>query len=151
MKEYCWRWVNFMVFISYSLAMSAYPVTFTTILTQTADHYDVSAFAVNWVFLCTNIGFYVSFYPTSWLIENKGISVCGYVSAAISIFGLWVRLGINTNFYFVVLGTFISSLGSGLYLNAPAKVSETWFKPENRPIITTCIAIPGHFGSIIGN
>lgn len=53
------------------------------------------------------------------------------------IIGSLVRLLVNVNFAFIIVGSVINAIGNVFILNAPSKFSTNWYKPENRALVTT--------------
>ena len=45
--------------------------------------------------------------------------------------GSWIRVGFKFNVYLALGGQFLAAIGQPFLLNAPAKVSNIWFKPES--------------------
>jgi len=72
------------------------------------------------------------------------------LSSVFFIAGLWIRYFVNKSFWFVVIGSFVSSIGRGCSTHAPPKVAIKWFGPKNVPIVSSVMLIAAPFGYIIG-
>ena len=115
--------VNVIVFFLYSLANSAYLVTFAPISELVADNYHISTSEVNLAYAICSIGYLLLALPTNNLIENKGVRHTILISIMFSLTGIWFRLFINSNFIFAIIGNFIASLGRACSTHACPKIS----------------------------
>ena len=149
-KEFGYRWVIFIIFLFYAVANAAYTVALTTITDQVATAYNVSQTQVYLVYAVTAAGYLIFAFPTNSLIENKGVHPTIIISSVITIVGVWIRQGINDNFWFVIVGNFIGSLGRACSTHAAPKVALNWWLPSNRSLISSLMLISAPVGYIVG-
>jgi len=150
-KEYPFAIYNVAFFFLYSLANSAYLVTFAPIVDLTAETYDTSMSHVYLAYSLTAVGYLLLALPTNKSIENKGVKITIQMSVGFLIVGLFLRLLLNKwGFIFALIGNLVASLGRACSTNACTKVSVKWFLPKNRPLISSILLLGAPLGTILG-
>lgn len=81
-------------------------------------------------------------FPTNYVIEHKGTRLGLTLGMLFTTIGAWVRVGFKFNVYLALFGQFLAAVGQPFLLNAPAKVSNLWFKPESVRIISHSDRLP---------
>ena len=72
-------------------------------------------FPISSIFVCNN------------LIDKYGVSVAVKISIIFATIGSWIRLGINYDYSFAIIGNVFSAIAGPLIINTKSKLSQTWF------------------------
>lgn len=65
------------------------------------------------------------------VLDNYGIKYSIIFGLIMTISGAIARLFIDYGFIYFFLGQFFGAIGNPFITNSPAKISSTWFLPEN--------------------
>lgn len=75
----------------------------------------------------------------NYIIDNYGMKTALLTNGFFLIIGIWVRIFINQNFWFVIIGNGILGIGLNVMNTGCPKVAFNWFKPNNSPIVTSIL------------
>ena len=81
------------------------------------------------IYLTTN-------FPANQIIDSRGLRFSFLMGSGLSMVGCAFYILINKNFYFMILGYTILSLGQAFIVNCPAKIATYWFFDNNVKINT---------------
>jgi MFS family permease len=98
----------------------------------------------------TAAGYLILAVPTNAMIERAGVKKTLIVSSIITVIGLWLRILIDSSFYYIIVGSFIASLGRACSTHAPPKIALKWFLPKNRPMMSSILLISAPLGYVVG-
>jgi MFS family permease len=88
--------------------------------------------------------------PYNYICQKYGFRIPTYVAVIAAVIGGWVRIGINSSFWFVILGQAIIAIGNPLTLVAPAKIAAIWFGDDQRALATMVCSLMNPIGAVIG-
>jgi len=148
--EYNYR---FLILFMHSMANLFTAVTYITCSPITSDLetiYSYSYLVVSLSSLIYMFTFIPINFPGDYIMDHMGLRKGMILGVLFTISGSWVRILVNRNFLFVILGQFISSLGQPFIVNSPAKIAATWFNQNNRVKATTFLSIIGPIGIGLG-
>jgi len=151
--EYSYKYTIVVIFFIYSLANSAYLVTFAPIVEQISNNYGISNSEIDLAYSLGGVGYLLLAIPTNKVIEERGVRTTIQMTVIFIIVGLLLRLLLNTfsnGFLFAILGNFVASLGRACSTHACTKVSVKWFLPRNRPLISSILLLGAPLGTILG-
>jgi MFS family permease len=89
-------------------------------------------------------------FPSNFLITKWGtkLSIClGVISVVL---GSWIRCLLNYWFYWTIVGMFFLGIAQMLLSNSMVNLSNTWFHPHERIIMTSLANIFSFAGNIGG-
>jgi len=99
---------------------------------------------LSWIFM-------VMFLPmtpiATYAIEKVGLRFSMLTGLALETLGFWLRVGINRDFRYVMLGQTMITLGSLFIYDMATKLSAVWF-PKKERVVSTMVGV--NF-SIVGN
>ena len=70
-------------------------------------------------------------FVSNYVIDKMGCFVSVICGGSLLIGGLWMRLLVNHNFWYLIGGCIVSAIGQPLLYNLPPKISAKWF-PTNQ-------------------
>jgi len=70
-------------------------------------------------------------FPSSWIIDIKGIRKALLIGIILTCLGAAIRILINIDFAFMIIGQFFCAAGQPFILNATTKVAVRWFLPQS--------------------
>lgn len=148
--EVAWRWVELAAYFFANTCNAMMWVTFSPISLLVSETYDVSLLMVELCSLVFMATYVPCVFPSNYLMDHYGLKTGLLTGIALTAVGAVVRIGAFYSFYFALLGQGIASLAQPLLLNAPPKLSATWFSPTSRPLATTIGVASGSVGIAIG-
>lgn len=149
-KEYGYRyWVCFFYAMS-NISLNVLYISCSPITSDLKYYYNSTDFIISSASLVYLLFYMPSNFPSNYILDKYGIRVGVTIGTILTLIGSWLRILINQSFYYVILGSFISSLGQPLIFNAPSKIASNWFKPESRVKATTFLSILSPIGFAIG-
>ena len=83
----------------------------------------------------------------AWIVSRKGPEFAARLSATLLVIGAWIRVAVNFNFTYVLVGSSISALGAAFQNYLVAVTSERWFSPLERALSSSIAIIGTCFGS----
>ncbi|KAL1965062.1 hypothetical protein VTN77DRAFT_6122 [Rasamsonia byssochlamydoides] len=129
-------------------------LTFASISTSTADYFDVSESAVNWLSTATLFAFCIA-TPVVMYTLNKGGPKHAIVAASIlTLVGNWMRYaGARADggiFGLVAFGQILIGLAQPFCLTAPTRYSDLWFSDRGRTSATALATLANPLGAALG-
>jgi len=88
--------------------------------------------------------------PTNYIIDNFGLKKSLILNGVLMIIGIWVKILINKNFWYVIIGNAICGIGRNIILTGPPIVALKWYFPKNTPIITSILMMGNPVGVLFG-
>lgn len=64
--------------------------------------------------------------------------------------GAWLRVLVNVNFNFAIVGSVFAALGGPLIYTSNCKIGANWFLPKDVVRVTTSITLMGTINGVIG-
>jgi len=147
---YPMRWVICIFFTTSVIASGLAMVGMSAITPIISEIYGVGGITTSMLVLPFIILFIPCIFPANYLIDHHGISIPVYWASATLLVGAWIRLLVNTNFNFVIVGQVIMALGQPFMLSAPAKLAALWFGDNERAIATTLGSLAAPIGAVTG-
>lgn len=144
------RWAMCAFFTTSIAASGLGMVGFSAITPIISEIYGVSGLVTTMLVLPFIILFIPCIFPANYLIDKTGIRVPVYFASATLLAGAWIRLLVNTDFYFVIAGQVIMAIGQPFMLSAPAKLASLWFGDNERAIATTLGSLAAPLGAVTG-
>ena len=93
---------------------------------------------------------FVVFTPFSiWIIQKYGVRTSLILALGLQVLGGAMRLFMDTNFMYCVIGQSIFSIGGPIIVNMTSKVSAMWFPKEERVAATMTSLIFGLVGWMV--
>ncbi len=74
------------------------------IMSIISELYGVSGITTSLLILPFTIFFIPLIFPANYLIENYGITIPVYIASITLVIGAWIRMFVNTSFYFLLAG-----------------------------------------------
>lgn len=129
-------------------------LTFSAVSTTTAQYFDVSESAINWL----STGFLFAFVAVSPLVMytlNKGGPKAAIVTASVLVLvGNWIRYAgtraSGGHFGVVMFGQIIIGFAQPFVLAAPTRYSNLWFSDNGRVSATAVASLANPLGGAIG-
>ena len=149
-KEYGYRyWICFFYAMS-NIALNVVYITCSPITSDLKYYYDTSDFMISSTSLMYLVFYMPANFPSNYILDKYGIRAGVTIGTILTLLGAWLRILVNSSFYYVILGSFLSSIGQPLIFNTPAKIAAYWFRPDNRVKATTFLSIISPIGFGIG-
>ena len=76
-------------------------------------------------------------FPASYVIDKNGTRISIIIGSLLILVGAGIRLLINHNFAFVLLGQVIAGTERPFIINCQAKISSNWFAASKRTSVTS--------------
>ena len=152
-KEYTlygWRWVIVTTFCASVTASGLGMMGFSPITTIIQELYGINDFEGQLLMLVFVILYIPLMFPANYLIENKGISIPIWIASVTMIAGAWIRMLVNVNFYFVLIGQILMAFGQPFMMTAPPKLAGLWFSDDEQALATTLGSLAQPIGCALG-
>ena len=144
------RWPMCIFFTTSIVASGLGMVGFTAISNNLTGIYGVSSLATTMLVLPFIFLFIPWIFPANYLIDTKGVVIPVYIASVTLLAGAWIRILVNTNFYFVIAGQVLMAIGQPFMLSAPAKLAALWFGDNERALATILGSLASPIGAVIG-
>ena len=144
--EYNYR---FLIVFMHAMANLFTAVTYITCSPITSDLeslYGYSYLTISLSSLIYMFTFIPMNFPGDYIMDHLGLRIGMCIGVLLTIIGAWIRILVNENFLYVLLGQLVASFGQPFIMNSPSKIAATWFNPENRVKATTILSIIGPIG-----
>lgn len=149
-KEFGYRyWICFFYAMS-NISLNVVYITCSPITSDLKSFYNTSDFMISSTSLMYLLFYMPANFPSNYILDKYGIRAGVTLGTLLTLLGSWLRILVNDSFYYVILGSFISSIGQPLIFNTPAKIAAYWFKPESRVKATTFLSIISPIGFGVG-
>jgi len=124
-------------------------------LTPVAEYltiiYDKSPIVVNLGGLLFALMHPIFTFPASYIIDTYGTRTGIVIGSLLGIIGVSLRLLVNSNFTWVIVGQILAGIGRPFILNCQAKISATWFTSKTRGGVTQLLTLVLNVSLVIGN
>ena len=77
--------------------------------------------------LCHTLAHSFVVFPANYILDQMGLKTGMIIGNGFLILGYLVRILISQDFWYYILGTYITSLGFIFIMNGATKFSNTWF------------------------
>ncbi|KAI9717141.1 MAG: hypothetical protein M1812_004889 [Candelaria pacifica] len=153
-RVYKRRWFGLMQLVLLNVIVSWDWLSFSAVSTTSAEYFNVSESAINWL----STGFLFAFCVVSpaviWIL-NKGGPKPAIITASILILvGNWIRYAgtraTNGHFGVVMFGQIVIGLAQPFVLSAPTRFSDLWFTDQGRTSATAIASLANPFGGALG-
>ncbi|KAI9877164.1 MAG: hypothetical protein M1830_004646 [Pleopsidium flavum] len=154
-RVYKRRWFGLIQLVLLNIVVSWDWLSFSAVSTTSAQYFDVSASAVNWL----STSFLFSFCAVSPLVIwtlNKGGPKPAIIAASLLILtGNWIRYAgtrasTTHSFGVVMFGQILIGLAQPFVLSAPTRYSDLWFTSRGRVSATALASLANPFGGALG-
>ncbi|KAF2104371.1 MFS general substrate transporter [Rhizodiscina lignyota] len=127
-------------------------LTFSALSTTSAEYFDVSETAINWL----STGFLFAFVIVSpvviWTL-NRGPKEAIIVSSILILIGNWIRYAgaraTGGHFGVVMFGQILIGFAQPFVLSAPTRYSDLWFSDKGRISATAVVSLSNPFGGAL--
>ena len=147
------RWLMVLLFAAYSLS-NAYQWIHLNIIGDVVHRYYNASMpgneyqqlvALDWLSMIYMLAYIPLIFPATWLLDKKGLRLCGILATFLNALGAWVKCGAISPDRFAVLmfGQTICAIAQIFVLGIPARLAAVWFGPNE---VSTATAI-GVFGN----
>lgn len=75
-------------------------------------------------------------FPAAYVIDTMGTRAGIMLGSVLCIFGISLRLLVNSGFWLVIVGQVLAGIGRPFIMNCQAKISCNWFYASNRVFYT---------------
>lgn len=103
------------------------PQTFVAVSIEIGDLYNQSATVLNITSLSHTLAHSFVVFPANYILDQMGLKTGMILGQGFLILGYLVRILISNQFWFYILGTYITSFGFIFILNGATKFTNTWF------------------------
>ncbi|KAL4446481.1 hypothetical protein ABPG74_001222 [Tetrahymena malaccensis] len=131
-QEYGSRWVTFAGYLIITLTYNAVQGVFNPINSQVSKIYDINPVIVSMNTLASNVVFLPMSFIASFLMQKIGLRFTIWISCAMMIAAIWIRLLINHDYYSVLGAHILLGIGLPLNQNMMNSLPTIWFKPQSR-------------------
>lgn len=112
--------------------------------------YDQTSLVVNLGSLLFALMHPIFTFPASYVIDTYGTRAGITVGSILALLGVGLRMLVNQDFFFVIIGQIVAGIGRPFILNCQAKVSTNWFSAQKRGGITQLLTLLLNISIIIG-
>ncbi|KAJ5679360.1 MFS-type transporter [Penicillium macrosclerotiorum] len=129
-------------------------LTFSSISTTSAEYFQVSESAINWMSTGYMFAFCVASPFTIWTLNRGGPKPAIVTTAALLLVGNWLRYaGTKANggiFGLAMFGQILIGLGQPFCLCTPTRYSDLWFSDKGRTSATALASLANPLGAALG-
>ncbi|KAM4543083.1 choline/ethanolamine transporter flvcr2a isoform 3-T6 [Odontesthes bonariensis] len=142
------RWVIVLLFSLYSLSNAYQWIQYGIISNIIMKFYSVDGFTVDWLSMVYMLSYIPFIFPTTWLLDKKGLRLTALAANALNCAGTWIKVASARPdlFWVTMLGQFLSSLAQVFILGMPSSLASAWFGADE---VSTACSI-GVFGNQMG-
>jgi FLVCR family feline leukemia virus subgroup C receptor-related protein len=112
--------------------------------------YDQTSLVVNLGSLLFALMHPIFTFPASYVIDTYGTRAAIAVGSILAILGVGLRMLVNQDFVFVIIGQIVAGIGRPFILNCQATVSANWFSAQTRGGVTQLLTLLLNISLIIG-
>lgn len=124
--------------------------TLTPIASYLAIIYNQDPVVVNLGGLLFTLMHPIFTFPAAYFIDTYGARVGITIGCVLCLLGTCVRLLVNQEFAFVIVGQVIAGIGRPFILNCQTKISANWFTAEVRGGVTQLLTLVLNVSLILG-
>lgn len=129
-------------------------LTFAAVSSTSAEFYNVSETAINWLSTGFLFAFVIASPATIWVLNRAGPKASILVASSLTLAGNWIRYGGSRcsppSFGVVSFGQIIIGLAQPFVLAAPTRYSNLWFSDSGRVSATALASLANPFGGALG-
>lgn len=103
-KESKYRWVIVILYLLCNMANASMWITCSPIATTIKSTYDISDIYVDMASLVFMISYVIVNFPANWVLDDYGMRIGIFIGAFMTAAGVWVRVAINDDFMWVIVG-----------------------------------------------
>lgn len=133
-----------MLFVLAGCCNNIPPNAFTAVAPTISRVYDIDEIYVNSNNMIYPIMYVIMIFPVNYILETYGLKIGTLIGIysfilgeAFIIVGLLIRLLINLNYYFFLVGTFITGFGFCFMMNSPNKFAASWFPVQEIALVNS--------------
>ncbi|KAI9761497.1 MAG: ubiquinol--cytochrome-c reductase subunit 6 [Chaenotheca gracillima] len=153
-RVYKRRWFGLIQLVLLNVIVSWDWLSFSAVSTTSAQYFNVSESAINWL----STSFLFSFCVIAPLVIytlNRGGPKHAIIAASVLILlGNWIRFAgtraTGGHFGVVMFGQILVGLAQPFVLSAPTRYSDLWFTPKGRVSATAIASLANPFGGALG-
>ena len=156
-RVYKRRFLGLLELIALNIAISWCWLTYAPVSTTSAQFFDVSVSAVNWLSTTFLFAFAVATPATIYVLNKYGPKAAIVVAATLTLVGSWVRYaGVRGSvsgegkFGVVMFGQILVGFAQPFVLSAPTRYSDVWFSEKGRIAATAVASLANPFGGALG-
>lgn len=149
-----WRWLVLLLFSLNNASNAFLWISFSPIVVTTAQGFQVSQAAVNWLSLVFLVLFFPGTLLTSFAIDRYGTRWTLIIASCLNCLGAWLRyIGLVSNlshsggFAIALVGQSLASMAQPTFTNMPARLSSDWFPAKERDTGTVIAALSNALGT----
>ena len=149
-KVYNYRYFICFLYILSDLSNTIQSSVFSVIAASLVEMYDIqpiTASMSSYLYLVT-MPFVTPL--ANYVIDKYGMSTSVKIGICFTVFGSWLKVGVNEYFEIVLIGTIFISMGGPFIINAKTQCSAKWFRPKSWPTVTLIVSFVSLINSIIG-
>ncbi|CAD5118801.1 DgyrCDS7481 [Dimorphilus gyrociliatus] len=155
-RVYKRRWLILLIFCLYSLS-NAYQWIHLNIISNIIESYYNSSLpekfyerrvAIDWLSMLYMLAYIPLIFPATWLLDKKGLRMCGLCGAFLNALGAWVKvIAVHPErFPILMMAQAVCAVAQVFILGIPARLAAVWFGPNE---VSTATAL-GVFGNQVG-
>lgn len=111
--------------------------TFTLFTPLLVEAYEIDLIAATMNYTTFTAFSVITTIPANYIIDTYGFKKSVLFGSSVMIVGVWVRIFINTNYYFALGGQVIISSAYSFIMNATPAIGAKWFNTSDRTLATT--------------
>ncbi|KAJ9635218.1 hypothetical protein H2199_008704 [Coniosporium tulheliwenetii] len=152
-RVYKRRWAGLIQLVLLNIIISWDWLTFSAVSTTSAEYFNVSESAINWLSTAFLFAFVVISPAVIWTL-NRGPKVAIIVASILTFVGNWIRYAgtraSGGHFGVVMFGQIIIGLAQPFVLSAPTRYSDLWFTEKGRISATAVASLANPLGGALG-
>ena len=127
-------------------------ISFAPVSTSSAEYFDRSESAINWLSTAFLFAFCFATPVTIYTLNKSGPKASIIAAACLLLVGNWIRYGgtRSSNFGVVMFGQILVGLAQPFVLSAPTRYSDLWFSERGRVSATAVASLANPFGAALG-
>ncbi|KAL4446480.1 hypothetical protein ABPG74_001221 [Tetrahymena malaccensis] len=150
-KEYNSRWSTVGGFLIINIVYNTVLAAFNPINSQVSKIYDINPVVVSMNTLAANLLYLPMAFVASFMMQKIGMRTTIWISSAILVAALWIRLLINNNYYSVLAAHILLGIGLPLNQNMINSIPSVWFRVDVRQKIFLLCLLGSFLGLILSN
>jgi FLVCR family MFS transporter 7 len=155
-KLYPQRWLMLLMVVLTTMSNVMMWVSFSPIEDLAGKYYDVSSTVMDLLSTTFLINFVLLSFPTSWLINKKGLRYSLVIGAFLNMLGGVIRAvgdfmeDSESRFGILFLGQFIAAAAQPVILSCPTVLAAQWFGENERAIANMIGSVSNPVGVAVG-
>lgn len=153
-RTYKRRFFGLAVLVLLNIVVSWDWLTFSALSTTSAEYFQVSETAINWLSTGFLFAFVVVSPLTMWTLNKGGPKASIMAAASLILVGNWIRYAgtraTQGHFGVVVFGQVIIGFAQPFCLAAPTRYSDMWFSDTGRVSATAVASLANPLGGALG-